>query len=127
MNHDVLSDALSAIKNAERKGKESCKVRYSNLTFNVLKILEKKGYIGKVERLDDKFGTILVHLKGRVNECNSIRPRFSVEVDEIPKFVKRFLPGAGIGMIIISTSKGLMTHEDALKKHIGGRLVAYVY
>jgi len=127
MNHDVLSDALSIIKNAEKRGKNICKVKYSNLVFNILKIFQKKGYLKKVERMNDKFGTISVQLKGRINECRSIRPRLAVKVDEIPKFIKRFLPGADIGFIIISTSKGVMTHEEALKENIGGRLVAYVY
>ncbi len=127
MNHDVLSDVLSNIKNAERKGKKVCNVKYTNLVFDVLKIFQKKGYIKKVERLDDKFGTLSVQLKGRINECKSIRPRLSVGVDEIPKFVKRFLPGADAGFIIISTSKGVMTHKEAEEKNIGGRLIAYIY
>ncbi len=127
MNHDVLSDALSAIKNAEKKGEKKCTSKYSNLTYGVLNIMKKKGYLKSVKRMDDKFGTILIELNGMINECNSIRPRFSVQVDEIPKFIKRFLPGAGMGILIISTSRGLMTHEDAIKNGIGGRLVAYVY
>ncbi len=127
MNHDVLSDVMSAIKNAENKGLKSCTSKYSNLTYEVLKLMQKRGYLKKVSRVDDKFGTIQIELKGAVNECSSIRPRFAVTVSEIPKFVKRFLPGAGMGMIIVSTSKGVMAHDDAIKKGIGGRLIAYVY
>ena len=48
-------------------------------------------------------------------------------MDEIDKYVRRFLPSRDFGFIIVSTSKGLMTHEEAIEKNIGGSLIAYIF
>ncbi|MEM5870110.1 MAG: 30S ribosomal protein S8 [Candidatus Aenigmatarchaeota archaeon] len=128
MNKDNLADALSAIKNAERVGKSECVTPASKLIKAVLKILQEKNYIGSFEFIDDgKSGKFRIELKGKIIDCNAIKPRFSVRVDEFEKFEKRFLPARDIGILIVSTSKGVMDHKKAKELRIGGKLLAYCY
>lgn len=128
MQHDLLADALSAIKNAERIGKKECLIKASKLIGEVLKVMKNEGYIAEFEFINDgKSGKFRVGLQGKIIDCNVIKPRFSVKVDEIEKFEKRFLPAREFGILIITTSKGIMTHKEAKKNRIGGKLLAYVY
>lgn len=129
MQQDTLADALSAIKNARKKGKSDCLIQpASNLIKSVLKVMQKKGYIGIFELVkDNKAGKFRVEINKSLNECNVIKPRFPVKKDEIRKWEKRFLPASGFGHIILTTSQGILTHEEALEEGIGGSLLAYVY
>ncbi|NOZ81577.1 MAG: 30S ribosomal protein S8 [Candidatus Micrarchaeota archaeon] len=128
MRHDLLSDVLSSIKNAEAVGKKEVVVPFSGMIKEVLSIMQKHGYIGEFEVIDDgRGGKIRVTLTGKINDCNSIRPRFSVKKDGIEKYERRFLPASGFGILILTTSSGIMTHKDAAEKGIGGKLLAYVY
>jgi len=128
MRHDTLADVLSAIKNAERVGKKGCITAASNLSKEILKVMQKEGYIGKFEFVDDgRSGKIKIELKNRVNDCNVIKPRYSVKKDEFERWEKRFLPAKGFGILLLSTTKGIMTHKDARAKQIGGKLLGYVF
>ena len=128
MQHDTLADALSTIKNAERVGKKQCVVKASKLIKSVLEKLKEHGYIESFEFVNDgKSGKFCINLKGKIIEINAIKPRFSVKVDEIEKWEKRYLPAKDVGVIIISTSKGLLDHKTAKELHIGGELLLFVY
>lgn len=128
MRHDTLADVMSAIKNADRMGKRDCLTPASKLVKEVLTVIQKEGFIGTFEFIDDgKSGKFKIELKSRVNDCNVIKPRYSVKIDEFEKWEKRFLPAKGFGVLLISTTKGLMTHEEAKKKHLGGKLLAYAF
>ena len=128
MNKDNLADALVAIKNAERVGKKECVTPASKLIKNVLKILQAKDYIGSFEFIDDgKSGKFRIELKGKIIDCNAIKPRFSVRLDEFEKFEKRFLPARDIGILILSTPKGIIDHKKAKELKTGGKLLAYCY
>ncbi|RLJ08142.1 MAG: 30S ribosomal protein S8 [Candidatus Aenigmatarchaeota archaeon] len=128
MKHDLISDIFTTIRNAEALGKKECIVPASNLAKNILKIMQKEKYIGEVSYIEDgKGGKLRIQLLGKINECGAVRPRFSAGKDEIIKFEKRFLPAADIGILILSTSQGVMTHKDAKKRSIGGVLLGYVY
>ena len=129
MQHDILSDALSAIKNAKRAGKKEVLIRpASNLIRDVLKVMQKENYIGEFEFIDDeKGGQFKIEIKKDLNSCNSVRPRFYVKKTEYLKWEKRYLPARGIGILIISTSKGVLSHNEAKEKAVGGTLIAYVY
>ncbi len=127
MQHDPLADALSAIKNAERVGKKLCRVPKSKLIRNVLSVMQNYGYIGEVKDDEKERYKLLVELKGRINDTNAIKPRFSVKKDEFEKWERRYLPAYNIGILILTTSKGVMSHEEAKKLGIGGKLLAYVY
>lgn len=128
MRHDLISDVLSIIKNGDNSGKREIVTPASELVKEILLILQKYDYIGNFEYVDDKRGgKFKIRLLSKVNECGSIRPRYSVKSDSFEKWEKRFLPAAGVGFIIISTSKGVMTHEEAKKNNIGGKLLAFIY
>jgi len=128
MRHDTLADVMITIKNAERVGKKDCITPTSNLVKEVLKVMQKQKYIGVFEFIDDgKGGKFRIELKNRVNKCNVIKPRYSVRFDEFEKWEKRFLPAKGFGILILTTNKGVLTHEEAKKQHLGGKLLAYVF
>lgn len=128
MRHDLLSDALYVINNAEKIGKETCTVSASGLITDVLKIVQKSGYIGSFEFIDDgKSGKIQIDLIGRINMTRAIKPRFSIKKGEFEKWESRFLPAKGFGILIVSTPKGVMDQGEAKKLGIGGKLLCYVY
>lgn len=126
---DPFADALSAINNADRVGKREITIYpASKLLLNVLEILQKHNYIAGYEYIDDgREGMVKVKLSGRIVKTGAIKPRFPVKKDEWTKWEQRYLPARGIGMLIVSTPQGVMTNEEAKKRGIGGRLIAYVY
>lgn len=127
--NDTLAAALSAILNGERRGKHTCLISPSSRVIEeVLKIMQKYNYIGSFKVIETSRGKQLeVNLSGNINKCNVIKPRFSVSCADFEKFEKRFLPARNFGILIISTSKGMMAHAEAEKIKIGGRLIAYCY
>jgi small subunit ribosomal protein S8 len=128
MRHDTLADVLSAIKNSERVGNKECIAPASSLVKEVLKVMQKNNFIGVFEFIDDgRSGKFKIELTNRINDCNVIKPRYPVKVDEFEKWEKRYLPARGFGILILSTNKGVMTHEEAKKKKLGGKLLAYVF
>jgi small subunit ribosomal protein S8 len=68
-----------------------------------------------------------VHLNGRINKCGAISPRYSVQLGELEYWEMQFLPSKNFGLLILSTSGGVMSHEQARKQGIGGELLGYVY
>lgn len=132
MVHDTLSAHLSAIYNAELRGqREVILMPASKLTVSVLKVLQKEGYIGDFEYIDDgRWGKFRVTLLGHINKIGAIKPRTPVtyrELLRLPEHLRRYLASRDLGYLIISTSQGVMTHKDAIQKHLGGILIAYVY
>ncbi len=128
MRHDLLADALTTIKNADRIGKKECVVKASKLVKSVLQIMKENGYIEDFEYVEDgRGGKIIVRLKGRIIETKAIKPRYPVGIKEFEKFEKRYLPSREKGILIISTSKGILDHKKAIEMNVGGRLLAYVY
>jgi len=127
--NDPLGNVLSNIYNHEKVGKLEVVVKpESKLIINVLNIMKNKDFIGDYHVIKDgKSNLIKINLLGHINKCGVIKPRFPFKVGDLIKFEKRFLPAKDFGFIIVSTSKGLMTHEDARKNNLGGKLIAYVY
>jgi len=126
MSHDVAADALNMIKNAKISGKENVKInRISNLLIEILKIMKQEGAVKRYRiDADDKS----IHLTiGDLSECKAIKPRFTVKKEDIEKYRRRYLPSTNLGVLIISTNKGLITHKEAEKEKIGGCLIAYFY
>lgn len=123
MSHDIISDALNQIMNAKKAGKEKVEInRISKVLINVFELIKKEDLIDfKVEGKK-----IEVEIKN-LDECKSIKPRFNVKVEDLEKYERRFLPAKGVGIIIISTNKGLMSHEEAEKENLGGSLIAYFF
>ncbi len=129
MLNDILANTLSKILNAEKKSRNECLVKPSSkIVKKVLEIMKDNLYIGNfVEIKDNRGGVLKINLIGKINNCNVIKPRYSVKIGFFEKFEKRYLPAKGFGIIIISTNKGIMTVEEAKEKKIGGRLLAYCY
>ncbi len=119
---------MYVVNNAEAIGENSCTVPASSLVKDVLMVMQKAGYIGKFEFIDDgKSGKFKIDLVGRINVSRAIRPRFSVAHNEYEKWSARYLPSRDFGILIISTPKGVMTNIEAAKEHIGGRILGYIY
>ncbi len=126
MSQDIVADALNEIWNAKKARKEKLIVkRYSKLLLGVLKIMGENRYIKNYKEKDEKTLEIEV---GDLEKCQAIKPRFHFgKKKDIETYIRRFLPSRLTGIIIVSTSKGLMTHHEAVEKNIGGCLIAYIY
>lgn len=126
---DPLADALSVINNAENTGKKECIIRpASKLIGNVLGVMQSQGYIGEYEFIDDgRAGVFRVQLRGKINDCKVIKPRFSVRRTDFERWEKRFLPARNFGALILTTPLGVLSHYEAREKNAGGQLLAYVY
>lgn len=129
MLNDPLANALSTIKNAETKGKDKCIIRPSSkIISGILDLLKDNGYVGSFEFIDDgKAGIFQVELIGNINNCGVIKPRYPIKMRDIERWESRYLPGRDFGLLILTTTEGIISHYDARKKGIGGKLLAYVY
>lgn len=129
---DTLANAMVSITNAEHRArKEVVIMPASKLIIEVLRVMQREGYIGELEYIDDgRQGKIRVQLLGRINKAGVIKPRYNVKVKDLinmPPWLRKFLPSREIGVLILSTPHGVMSHKEALGKNTGGVLLAYVY
>jgi small subunit ribosomal protein S8 len=126
---NVLASMFASLQNSEmRRKKEALVVPASNLASEVLKVLQRRRYIGEFEVIDDGImGKLRIQLLGRINRCRVISPRFPVKVSDYAWWESRFLPAVGVGILIVSTPQGVMSHTDAEEKNLGGRLLGFVY
>ncbi|KAJ4972394.1 hypothetical protein NE237_005493 [Protea cynaroides] len=125
----VLNDALKSMYNAEKRGKRQVMVRPSSkVVIKFLLVMQKHGYIGEFEYVDDhRSGKIVVELNGRLNKCGVISPRFDVAVTDIENWTARLLPSRQFGYIVLTTSAGIMDHEEARRKNVGGKVLGFFY
>ncbi|MBI3413547.1 MAG: 30S ribosomal protein S8 [Candidatus Aenigmarchaeota archaeon] len=128
MAQDLLNEALTVIRNAERAGKTECTTPASELIKDVLLVMQKNGYIGNFERMDDKkSGRFKIELMMKINDCGAISPRFSISLKKMEKKEIVYLPAKDFGILVLSTSKGVMDQKEAKSKKIGGKLISFVY
>ncbi|MBS3107743.1 30S ribosomal protein S8 [Candidatus Woesearchaeota archaeon] len=127
--NDTMARVLSDIYNLEKIGKNECLTGPSaKLILAVLGILKHHHYVGDYKVIDDGRGKMIhIHLIGQINKCGVIKPRYSIKNDNYEKFEKRYLPANGFGILVVSTSQGIMVHSEAKKKRLGGVLLAYCY
>ena len=128
---DPVADMLTRIRNANTAKHESVDVPASNLKKAIAKILLDEGYIKSFQLIDDGTqGIIRVTLKylpGKEKAIQGLRRvskpglRVYARCEELPKVL------GGLGIAIISTSKGLMTDKEARKNAIGGEVLAYIW
>lgn len=126
MKPDIVADALNMIKNAKRARKKTVRIKkISNVLIEILKIMKQKNAIKKY-KIEGKENAVEVTIEN-LSECKAIKPRFTVKKDQIEKYRRRYLPARNLGTMIVSTNKGLMTHQEAQEQNIGGCLIAYFY
>lgn len=125
---DLLADAMNILKVHKRAGKYECKVPASKQVKVVLQVLQKEGYVKEFEFFDDgKSGYFVVRGIGPINNCGVIKPRFSVKKDGVASWEKRYLPSKDFGILILTTTKGVVTNREIKGMDSGGRLMAYCY
>lgn len=129
MLNDPLANALSKLLNAEKIGKREIEIKPSSKVIEkVFDILNEKGFLGSYESEDTTRARIVkVNLINKINNCSVIKPRYPVKYDNFEKYEKRYLPAKDFGLLIVSTSQGIMTQKEAIEKKIGGKLLAFVY
>lgn len=129
MTMDPLSDVLSAIKNHEKIRKREIIIKKtSKMIRDSLRVMKDEGFISDIDLVDeDNSREFIVRLNGKINDCGVIKPRFSVKHDAFEKWEKRYLPAVDFGILLVSTSDGIISHKEAQDRDIGGRLIAYVY
>uniref|UniRef100_A0A8C8A1B4 Small ribosomal subunit protein uS8 n=1 Tax=Oryzias sinensis TaxID=183150 RepID=A0A8C8A1B4_9TELE len=98
------------------------------LCERVLSLLAHAGYIGEFEIIDDhRAGKIVVNLTGRLNKCGVISPRFDLQLKDLEKWQNNLLPSRQFGYIVLTTSAGIMDHEEARRKHTGGKILGFFF
>ncbi|XP_076072542.1 small ribosomal subunit protein uS8A isoform X1 [Mytilus galloprovincialis] len=126
---NVLADALRSIAAAERRGKRQVLIRPSSkVIIKFLTVMMKHGYIGEFEIVDDhRNGKIVVNLTGRLNKCGVISPRFDIAMRDMEKWTTNLLPSRQFGFLVLTTSGGIMDHEEARRKHLGGKILGFFF
>ena len=125
----VLRDCLNALVNAEKAGKRQVLIKVSSkVIIKFLRVMQKHGYIGDFELVDDhRSGKIVVNLIGRLNKCGVISPRFDVALDGLEQLATDLLPSRQFGHIVLTTTYGIMDHEEAKRKHTGGKILGFFF
>ena len=128
---DPIADLLTRIRNANSAKHETVDVPASNIKKAIVDILDKEGYIKSYQVIEDgKLGVIRIKLKYGPNNEKVIsglkrvsKPglRFYAGADELPRVLK------GLGIAIVSTSRGIMTDKQARKANIGGEVLAFIW
>jgi small subunit ribosomal protein S8 len=130
---DPIADYLTRIRNAHMAGHQVVQIPSSNLKKRITEILYSKGYIlkYKFEDSDNKQGSIIIALKYNLeNRTPIIRKMTRVSRPGLRKYVKATdLPRVinGLGIAVVSTSKGVLTDKEARKENVGGEVLFYIY
>ncbi|MBI2654668.1 30S ribosomal protein S8 [Candidatus Woesearchaeota archaeon] len=129
MLNDPLANVMSMILNNELIGRAECLIKPSSKVIKeLLKVMKENGYVGDFTEVEDSRGNyIKLSLIGGINKCGVIKPRYSVKSNEFEKFERRYLPAKDIGILFVSTPRGIITHYNAKAKKTGGKLLAYCY
>lgn len=123
---DIVSDALIRLKNSYIVGKQKCDLRYSKLVMEICRILKENGYIGAYKQ-----NGFAIEVELKYNHKNAA----IVGIKRISKPGLRIYKGSkklqyvlnGLGLLIVSTPKGVMSGKDARKQGLGGEVLAEVW
>jgi small subunit ribosomal protein S8 len=131
MNADPIADMLTRIRNANALRYETVSMPYSKMKNGIAAILKKEGYImdavadgdgaKKNLTLTLKYGSAGERVITGLKRISKPGLRVTVEADKLPRVI------SGLGIAIISTSKGLLTDSEARKAHLGGEVLCYVW
>ena len=125
---DPIADMLTRMRNALSAKHKNVSIPVSKMKVAMAELLQNEGYIEsyKVETNENNFSNIIIEFKDAkvikgLKRISKPGLRIYANVDELPKVIN------GLGIAIISTSKGLMTDKEARKQNIGGEVLAYVW
>ncbi|HZH55050.1 MAG TPA: 30S ribosomal protein S8 [Sphingobacteriaceae bacterium] len=132
MNTDPIADYLTRVRNAMKANHRVVEIPASNLKKEITKVLFDKGYIANYKFEDDKVqGTIKIALKYHpITKVPAIRTLKRVSKPGLRKYANvETMPRVlnGLGIAILSTSKGVMTDKEAQVQNVGGEVLCYVY
>lgn len=129
--NDPVTDFLTRVRNASTARKRTCVIPHSRIKAGLAGILKNEGYISKVEDGSDERGhkTLVLELKyvggepaiSGISAVSTPGRRFYAKHDEIPRVLN------GLGISILSTSRGLMKDRDARRERVGGEIVCKVW
>ena len=127
---DPIADMLTRIRNANQQKHETVSIPYSNLKNDLANILKNEGFVTDFvvnEEVNHKNIVITLKYKGNERVITGLKRvskpglRQYAKVNEIPKVLN------GLGIVVLSTSQGLMTDKEARAKNIGGEVLAYIW
>nr|YP_010490930.1 ribosomal protein S8 [Seseli intramongolicum]YP_010695313.1 ribosomal protein S8 [Cnidium dauricum]UWM14002.1 ribosomal protein S8 [Seseli intramongolicum]WCF67321.1 ribosomal protein S8 [Cnidium dauricum] len=134
MGRDIIADIITSIRNADMDRKRVVRIAYTNITENIVKILLREGFIENVRKHKEiKKYFLVLTLRHRRNRKRSYinflnlkrisRPglRIYSNYQRIPRIL------GGMGIVIISTSRGIMTDREARLERIGGEVLCYIW
>eukprot|EP00825_Cyclidium_porcatum_P038320 TRINITY_DN441_c0_g1_i3.p2 TRINITY_DN441_c0_g1~~TRINITY_DN441_c0_g1_i3.p2 ORF type:complete len:116 (-),score=15.60 TRINITY_DN441_c0_g1_i3:111-458(-) len=100
----------------------------SKVVIKFLKLMQKYGYIGEFEIIDDhRSKKIVIELMGRLNKCGVISPRYDIQFTDFEKWTNNILPSRQFGHLVLTTTYGILTHDEARQRHTGGKIVGFFY
>ena len=126
---DPIADLLTRIRNAHLRGKETVNAPFSKLKHEILKLLVKEGYVSSVKKVKKEFDELEITLK-YVGESPVIKEIKRESRPGLRKYLryKDIKPyKGGLGIKVISTSKGLLTDKQAIKDQVGGEVICRVF
>nr|YP_009872647.1 ribosomal protein S8 [Dipentodon sinicus]QKT26888.1 ribosomal protein S8 [Dipentodon sinicus]UQK92877.1 ribosomal protein S8 [Dipentodon sinicus] len=134
MGRDTIADIITSIRNADMNRKGTVRIAYTNITENIVKILLQEGFIENVRKHRESNNYFLVltlrHRRNRKEPYKTIlylkrisRPglRIYSNYQRIPRIL------GGMGIVILSTSRGIMTDREARLEGIGGEILCYIW
>ena len=128
MVNDIIADMLTRIRNANQMKYDSVEILVSKMTKEIARILKAEGYISEYSVNDNKMTLNLKYSEGKKERVITGLKRISkpglrvyAKHSELPRVLN------GLGIAIISTSKGIMTDRDARKENLGGEVLAYIW
>ncbi len=100
----------------------------TNTSLGEFSLTGFKGYVGEFEEVDDhRNGKVIIQLNGRLNKTGVISPRYNVALVDLEKWIVKLLPSRQFGYIVLTTSSGIMDHEEARRKHVSGKIIGFFY
>nr|UQJ76235.1 ribosomal protein S8 [Conioselinum pteridophyllum] len=134
MGRDIIADIITSIRNADMDRKRVVRIAYTNITENIVKILLREGFIENVRKhKETKKSFLVLTLRHRRNKKRSYINFFNLKRISRPGLriysnyqrIPRIL--GGMGIVIISTSRGIMTDREARLERIGGEVLCYIW
>ncbi|KAK2439317.1 40S ribosomal protein S15a-1 [Trifolium repens] len=125
MGRRILNDALRSMVNAEKRGKAMVELKpISTVISSFLQIMKHRGYIKDFQVYDPhRVGRITVELQGRINDCKALTYRQDLKAKDIEAYRLRTLPTHQWGYVVITTPDGVLDHEEAARRNVGGQFM----